>query len=80
MFKKREQDKKNKSISVEKKSMLGLTDEQKAIFDKYANKYGVDKEPTKEKIDSIEREKYIYELLNRKGIENTAIEKLLDLT
>lgn len=80
MNKKRGQDKRSKSISVEKNSMSGLTDKQKEIFDKYANKYGVDKEPSKEKNDSIERERYIYELLNRKGIENTAIEKLLDLT
>lgn len=80
MKKKKEQDKKSKSIAVEKNIMLGLTDKQKAIFDKYANKYGIDKEPSKVKSDNIERERYIYELLNQKGIENTAIEKLLDLT
>ena len=78
MFKKK--NKKIRSLFVEKEAKFGLTDEQKAIFNKYANKYGVDKEPTQVKIDNIEREKYIYELLNKKGIENTAIEKLLDLT
>lgn len=80
MFWKNGQDKKAKSISSEKKSIEGLTDEQKAIFDKYANKYNIDKDPTQEKIDNIEREKYVYELLNKKGVENTAVEKLLDLT
>lgn len=80
MFWKNGQDKKAKSIISEKKSIEGLTDEQKAIFDKYANKYNIDKDPTQEKIDNIEREKYVYELLNKKGVENTAVEKLLDLT
>lgn len=69
-----------KSIFLKKMHIEGLTDEQKEIFDKYANKYNINKEPTQEKIDNIEREKYLYELLNKKGIENTAIEKLLDLT
>ena len=80
MFIKKGQGKKTKSTSSEKKAIEGLTNEQKMIFDKYANKYNIDKDPTKEKIANVEREKYVYELLNRKGIENTAVEKLLDLT
>jgi hypothetical protein len=80
MFKGKSQNRKTKPKSIEKNSIVGLTDEQKAIFDKYANKYNVDKGPTKEKNDNVEREKYVYELLNRKGVENTAIEKLLELT
>lgn len=77
---KKRQGKKTKLILSEKKAIEGLTDEQKTIFDKYANKYNIDKDSTKEKIDNIEREKYVYEMLNRKGLENTAVEKLLDLT
>lgn len=80
MVREKGRSKKYKSIPIKKKSVVGLTDEQKAIFDKYANKYNIDKEPTKEKIDNVEREKYLYELLNRKGAENTAVEKLLELT
>lgn len=80
MFMKKRQGKKTKLILSEKKVIEGLTDEQKTIFDKYANKYNIDKDSTKEKIDNIEREKYVYEMLNRKGLENTAVEKLLDLT
>lgn len=77
---KKEQGKKTKSVSSGEKYVEGLTDGQRAIFDKYANKYDVDKEPTQAKHNNIAREKYIYELLNKKGVENTAVEKLLDLT
>lgn len=80
MFKKKRKNKKIKSIHIEKKFIVGLTDGQQAIFEKYANKYNIDKDPTKEKLDNVKREKYVYELLNRKGIENTAVEKLLELT
>lgn len=79
MFRKKHEIK-NNPILLEEKNSVGLTDVQKEIFDKYANMYNIDNESTKEKLANIEREKYIYELLNKKGIENTAIEKLLDLT
>ena len=66
MFIKKGQGKKTKSTSSEKKAIEGLTNEQKMIFDKYANKYNIDKDPTKEKIANVEREKYVYEYCSRK--------------
>lgn len=65
---------------MESKDEGNLTDVQEIIFEKYANKYGIDKIPTKDKIEKVKREKYVYELLSEKGTDDTAIEKLLDLT
>ena len=65
---------------MERKDEMNLTDAQEMIFEKYANKYGIDKTPAKDKIEKIEREKYVYKLLSMKGTDDTAIEKLLDLT
>ena len=57
-----------------------FTDHQKQMFDKYANKYKVDANPVKEALDNVDREKYVYLNLCEKGLENTGIEKLLDMT
>lgn len=57
-----------------------FTDHQKQMFDEYANKYKVDANPVKEALDNVDREKYVYLNLCEKGLENTGIEKLLDMT
>ena len=57
-----------------------FTDHQKQMFDEYANKYKVDANPVKEALDNADREKYVYLNLCEKGLENTGIEKLLDMT
>lgn len=57
-----------------------FTDHQKQMFDKYANKYKVDANPVKEVLNNVDREKYVYLNLCEKGLENTGIEKLLDMT
>lgn len=49
------------------------------IFDKYANKYNIDKEPVNSKQADIDRQKYIYLQIHKKGLSNTNIEKLLNL-
>lgn len=57
-----------------------FTDHQKKVFDKYANKYKVDDDPVKEILDNVDREKYVYLKMCEKGLENTGVEKLLDIT
>lgn len=57
-----------------------ITNDMETVFEKYANKYNVDTDSTKEKLDNVEREKYVYQMLSQKGLENTGVEKLLDLT
>lgn len=53
--------------------------EMKELFDKYAIKYGTDKEPSTTNQKQVDREWYIYQKLHEKGLENTNIEKLLDI-
>lgn len=54
-----------------------LSPDEEIIFDKYAHKYGISKGVTNENVD---RQRYVYSALNSKGIDNTAVERLLDLT
>lgn len=57
-----------------------LPADEELIFDKYAHKYGISRVFTTEKQENIDRQRYVYATLNSKGIENTAVERLLDLT
>lgn len=54
--------------------------ELEAIFKKYANDYDIDKEQINEKQKNIDIERYAYFQLHKKGLENTNIERLLDIT
>lgn len=56
--------------------------ELETIFTKYANDYDIekDKEQIIEKQKNIDIEKYVYLQLHKKGLENTNIERLLDIT
>lgn len=53
---------------------------RKEIFEKYANKYNTDKGETKKNIDSVDLQKNIFNKMYDRGLSNTAIEKLLDMT
>lgn len=57
-----------------------LSPDEEKIFDKYAHKYNIDKNFSIEKSENVNRQKYVYSILNSKGIEDTAVEQLLDLT
>lgn len=61
--------------STDRKEKLELED----IFNKYANDYGnnCDKDEAQK---NIEIEKYVFRKLHEKGLENTNIERLLDIT
>lgn len=72
----------NKTIlnSLNEKNSVYLSKQEEYFFEKYANKYNIDKGSTKERTDSIQRERYLYYMLNRIGVENTGVEQLLNLT
>lgn len=65
---------------VEDDNKILLSPEEEKIFDKYAHKYGISNGFEKEKQENIDRQRYVFSALNAKGIENTAVERLLDLT
>lgn len=65
---------------VEEDNKVMLSPEGERIFDKYAHKYGVSNDIEKESQENIDRQRYVFSALNAKGIENTAVERLLDLT
>lgn len=65
---------------MKKKKLCNFTDKSRErIFDKYANKYNIDKEWTKEKQAHIDRQRYLFNKIHEKGLENTNAEKLLDI-
>lgn len=66
--------------SVETDITISLSPDKEENFNKYAHKYGISNGFTKEKQDNIDRQKYVYSALNTKSIDDTAVEKLLDLT
>lgn len=66
--------KKSKGLMTEKHM------EQRDIFDRYANKYDIDQEPTNEKQKRIDCEWYVYRKMHEKNIQNTNIENLLRIT
>lgn len=53
--------------------------EHNRIFNKYHISYNAEKDMGKRKAE-IKRERYVYDKLNEKQLESTAIEKLLDMT
>ncbi|MBD5532030.1 MAG: hypothetical protein HDQ98_07515 [Lachnospiraceae bacterium] len=65
---------------VEDDNKILLSPEEEKIFDKYANKYSIGIGFEKERQENIDRQRYVFSALNAKGIENTADERLLDLT
>lgn len=65
---------------VEDDNKVLLSSEKERIFDKYAHKYGVSNDFEKERQENIDRQRYVFSALNAKGIENTAVERLLELT
>lgn len=65
---------------VEDDNKALLSSEKERIFDKYAHKYGINSDVEKERQENIDRQRYVFSALNAKGIENTAVERLLDLT
>lgn len=65
---------------VEDDNKVLLSPEEERIFDKYANKYSIGIGFEKERQENIDRQRYVFSALNAKGIENTAVERLLDLT
>lgn len=68
----------NTPVKVDNTVPLSQVEEE--TFTKYANMYDINESPSPEKRDNINREKYVYSGLNSKGIENTAVEQLLNFT
>lgn len=65
---------------VEDDNKVMLSPDEERIFDRYANKYGINNDVEKERQENIDRQRYVFSALNAKGIENTAVERLLDMT
>ena len=65
---------------VEADNTVPLSHVEEKTFIKYANMYNISESPSPEKKENVNREKYIYSGLISKGIENTAVEQLLNLT
>lgn len=68
------------STPVEVDNSVQLSLDEEKTFIKYANMYDISESPSPEKKDNINRERYVYSGLNSKGIENTAVEQLLNFT
>ena len=54
-------------------------DERNEIFEKYAFDYSDESDPIK-RYEEVSRQRFVYDKLYEKGLDNTAIEKLLDMT
>lgn len=57
---------------------VGTDDEIKKMANKYLNDYNIANEPINKKTRQIDTQKYMYQQMKEKGIENTDVERLLE--
>ena len=57
---------------------VGIDDEIKKMANKYLNDYNISNEPINKKTRQIDTQKYMYQQMKKKGIENTDVERLLE--
>ena len=83
MASKKKLKKKNKELKANIKQLTGqypLSKEEKdIIFEKYAFDYMTESDIDKRNA-AIDRQRYVYDKLTEKRLDNTAVEKLLDMT